>query len=155
MATTLSRQAPPVRVRGQGGALWRRGGMALPAMTVASVAAWAALHLGLSGVWALVLAGALAALTAALLARRRPAAHELAWDGRRWQVDGRPHRLQLMLDLGPWMLLRARPDAPGAALWLPLSAREAGPAWGPLRAAVYARPAPAAPLAPAPEHRPR
>jgi hypothetical protein len=168
----LMRLAPPVRVRGRGGPLWRAAAIGLPALAVASLGAWASQTAGLSGGWALVLASKLAALTAAGLAIRRPSTHELAWNGQAWQVDGQPTRVQVMLDLGPLLLLRLRPNqaAAGAELadradhvelaarperhqgapdkpvhWLPLAASEAGPAWGALRAAVYARPSQAPP----------
>ncbi len=136
-------------MRGHGGWLWRAVTIGLPALAAASVGAWAALHWGLSGFWALVGASKLAAVVGALLAWRRPRVHALAWDGQQWHVDGRAVRLQLMLDLGPWLLLHLRPADGAAALWLPLAASEAGPAWGPLRAAVYSRPS-SAPPAPRP-----
>jgi hypothetical protein len=172
----LMRLAPPVRVRGRGGPLWRAAAIGLPALAAASLGAWALQTAGLSGVWVLVLASKLAALTAAGLALRRPRTHELVWDGQQWQVDGQATRVQVMLDLGPLLLLRLRPHRPaagaegaeldelaeraerpephvGAAVkpvhWLPLAASEAGPAWGALRAAVYSR-AHQAPPAPRP-----
>jgi len=175
----LMRLAPPVRVRGRGGPLWRAATIGLPALAAASLGAWALQTAGLSGVWVLVLASKLAALTAAGLALRRPLTHELVWDGQQWHVDGQATRVQVMLDLGPLLLLRLRPHLPpaeaeGAELaeraeraeraeppephvraavrpvhWLPLAASEAGPAWGALRAAVYSR-AHQAPPAPRP-----
>lgn len=146
------RQSPAVRVQGQGGPVWRAVVLVLPALAAGSCVAWVGLSLGLSGFWAWVLASKLAALTAAGLAWRPQPCHELAWDGAQWQVDGRPAQVRLMLDLGPWVLAQARPVQARGCVWLPLSAREAGPAWGGLRAALYARPTPAPQPPRPPEH---
>jgi hypothetical protein len=150
------RLSAPLRVRGEGGAVWRVVSVGLPALAVASLGLWGSLHLGLADLWAWVLASKLAALTGAALALRRPGMHGLAWDGQQWLVDGQRSQLRVMLDLGPWMLLQARPDSGsvlpyttmpvGTCTWLPLAASEAGPAWGALRAAVYTHPAPARPV---------
>jgi RNA polymerase sigma-70 factor (ECF subfamily) len=61
--------------------------------------------------------------------------------GRHWSADGVVGTLAVMLDLGPWMLLRLQGTEPVTSRWLPISAREAGPAWHLLRAALFARPA--------------
>lgn len=92
---------------------------------------------------------AAAALAGALLgwALWRPMAGRLGWDGLAWSLQGpsgaaRPLlRLQLMLDLGGWLLLRAEfaDGARPAMGWAALSAGQAGPAWQGLRLALYAR----------------
>jgi hypothetical protein len=132
--------------------LWRVASVGMPALAAAVLAAWLLLGLGLSDWWALVGASKVAALTAVMLSLRRPVPHELVWDGQQWLADGHPGTLQLMLDLGPVMLLRLQPAEGTAALWLPLAASEAASAWGPLRAAIHSRPLPAPPAPRPPEH---
>ena len=141
------RAPPAVAVRCTGGWPWRLLNVALPALAAGVATAWLLLHLDMSPLLALI-----AGLTALLLAWRlsRPRQRLLQWDGQRWTADAVPGRLQLMIDAGPWLLLRLH-TAPGAALWLAVSAAEAGAAWHGLRAAVYARTAETTPAAAAPE----
>ncbi len=113
----------------------------LPALATAALLAWGAGHLKLSTgpAWLVV---ALMAILVALLAwrRARPQALLLAWDGQRWTADGCAGDLDLMIDLGPWMLLRLRPeDTARRAVWIPVSAADAGTARHALRAALYSR----------------
>ena len=69
----------------------------------------------------------------------------LRWDGQDWvlPVDarGRPEQrgdAHLMLDLGPWMLVRFLPRAgTGSATWLPLTAGAVGARWAALRGALW------------------
>jgi hypothetical protein len=75
------------------------------------------------------------------LAPRDP--HTLAWRQGQWTL--RQHSaapcegtLQIKLDLGGWLLLRFRSAAGGAASWLAVSDSDAGPAWHPLRATLFA-----------------
>jgi hypothetical protein len=155
------RQAPPVRVRGSGGRIWRMLCAGLPALSLGVLLFWLQQQLLPAGDAVRVLVAAAAAgICARLLWRRQPGEQDLAWDGSSWTVDGTPGgRLQVMLDLGPWLLLRLRAEAAGhppraAVRWLPLSAREAGAHWPALRAAVYSRaplpdPASTPPAAPA------
>ena len=63
----------------------------------------------------------------------------LAWDGQLWLVEEQAGELALMLDIGPWMLLRWRGNE--RTLWLPVSARAAGVHWHGLRVAAHAAPA--------------
>jgi hypothetical protein len=75
------------------------------------------------------------------LAPRDP--HTLAWRQGQWTLCRRAAvpcegTVQVKLDLGGWMLLRFRPTADGAASWLAVSDRAAGPAWHPLRATLFA-----------------
>jgi hypothetical protein len=122
---------------------WRLFARLLGAATSAGLAG--ALLLGLAPAWAAA-GAALAALLgacggAALLAP--PHAGTLRWDGAAWSWQpsgqGTPlaGQVALMIDLGPWVLLRWR--SPGQrARWLPLAQAGAGPMWQPLRVALAA-----------------
>jgi hypothetical protein len=68
----------------------------------------------------------------------RPGSAHLQWNGEHWAADGSAGEVDLMLDLGPWMLLRFRPTV-GRSRWLPVPRREAGAAEQGLRVALYAR----------------
>ena len=126
-----------MQVQGHGGLGWRTLSIGLPTLAVGSLGAWGLQWAELGTVWVLVGASKLMALTAAGLSLRPPRGQRLAWDGQHWRVDGHRTRVQLMLDLGPWMLLRLWPDASARPRWMPLAASEAGTAWGALRAALY------------------
>ena len=73
----------------------------------------------------------------------RPVDTRLRWSGQGWEVrapDGwQPAALQLMLDLGGWMLLRVRQPA-GRARWIGASDAAIGPPGHLLRAALYCAP---------------
>ena len=83
------------------------------------------------------------------LARRRSTAGErtLRWDGQDWvlagDAQGGPDQrgdAALMLDLGPWMLVRFLPYAAaghGAATWLPLTVAGDLARWAALRGALW------------------
>jgi hypothetical protein len=99
--------------------------------------------------------GGLAAWVAAMavaafwLASKRAAASErtLRWDGQDWVLAGaaagRPDQrgdAALMLDLGPWMLVRFLPRAStgsGAATWLPLTVAGDLARWAAFRGALW------------------
>ena len=123
------------------GGAWRWEVTVLPALATAALLAWAAAHLQ----WPRASAWPALALTTSLVAllawrRARPQALLLAWDGQRWTADGCAGDVDLMMDLGPWMLLRLRPDDPRRrAVWIPVSATDAGSARHALRAALYSR----------------
>ena len=79
------------------------------------------------------------------LASRRAANCErtLRWDGQDWVLAGaaagRPDQrgdAALMLDLGPWMLVRFRPRD-GAATWLPLTLAGDLARWAAFRGALW------------------
>ena len=131
------RAAPPVSVRCSGGARWRWAQTLLPALATGVFAAWLLLMNAQSATPACALA-----LAIGLVAWRFSVPREavLAWDGQRWTADGNAGELDVMIDVGGWLLLRLRPESPGAARWIGCTAREAGPAWHALRAAVYALP---------------
>ena len=69
----------------------------------------------------------------------------LRWDGQDWLLPaderGRPEQrgdAHLMLDLGPWMLVRFLPRAgAGSATWLPLAAGADPARWAALRGALW------------------
>ena len=100
---------------------------------------------------ALVLWIAAMAVAAFWLARRGAAAGErtLRWDGQDWVLasgaaTGPDQRgdAHLMLDLGPWMLVRFLPYAagslgPGAGIWLPLTLGGDVARWAALRGALW------------------
>ena len=102
----------------------------------------------------LAVAGALWVALASASARVPPAT--LRWDGQHWHLgramssDGAAlaGELGVAIDLGPWMLLRFRPLAPGrrrTPTWLPVQRRGLEAQWHALRCAVYSpRPPPAA-----------
>ena len=82
------------------------------------------------------------------LARRRSTAGErtLRWDGQDWVLAGDVGRpdlrgdAALMLDLGPWMLVRFLPYASagiGAGTWLPLTVGQDLARWAALRGALW------------------
>lgn len=77
---------------------------------------------------------------AAVLPRR------LRWDGEAWWLsapgaaDETLVRLDVVIDLDHWLLLRATPGP----CWLPLARHQQPSAWGGLRATLYAAPARAA-----------
>ena len=132
------RAAPAVSVRGSGGVAWRLFQAAVPALAASALIAWGLglgqLHLA-PALWALPVVGAVAWW----LAPRTPQA--LAWDGQCWRLDGREGSVELMIDLGGWLLLRFRPSpAPRRRRWVAVCRSDAGPALHGLRAAVYCRP---------------
>jgi hypothetical protein len=132
------RQAPPVSLSCDGGGGWRVAQALLAAAAGGSLAAWAGLHGGL----ALAAAGAVASAAAVLAGalgwyRARPQPAELRWDGQCWSLGGSAGQVDVMIDLGAWMLLRFRPAAAGAARWLPVP--DAGPMRHGLRAALFSR----------------
>jgi hypothetical protein len=102
---------------------------------------------------ALVLCAAAMAVAAFWLARRDVAAERtLRWDGQDWVLaggrdGGRDLRgdAALMLDLGPWMLVRFLPYAAGtgafggsgAGTWLPLTLAGDPARWAALRGALW------------------
>jgi hypothetical protein len=113
------------------------------ALALAGVGAWAAQGFGASG-WAMVLAALPAALMGWVTGGRLLATPHgtLRWDGAAWswQAQGGPATptgVAVIIDLGPWMLLRLRPAGAGA-IWLPAGQGACRPAWHALRAALHA-----------------
>ena len=147
--------APPVRIRVVTDRLAQGFALSCDCMAAASLTAWALSWTGASAWpsrWAVVLAAVIAVIAAALgwfvLRRRSDVAGLLTWDGACWQwapAAGAPRQgtVQVMIDLGPWLLLRFSPGiAPVAGVWLAISSRAAAGQWSAWRATLYApRPA--------------
>jgi hypothetical protein len=131
------RTAPPVSVRCSGGAAWHASRAGLPALAAGALAAWALGHAG----WPAFPAVAVVLVAAAVAWRpAQPSPVSLAWDGARWQADGMPGALSVMIDAGAFLLLRLQPEGRReGSRWIAVTAREAGPAMHALRAAAYAR----------------
>ena len=71
---------------------------------------------------------------------------KLQWDGQTWRLGllasldpGAPVVLEVLFDLGSWMLLRSRTAEPRwfGRTYLPLSSADLGASWGMLRATLY------------------
>ena len=158
------RAPPPVEFTSTLSRAWRAALSLLVGASVAVPLAWGlpyvAAHwggsrpdpsiaaLGHSSVQAAIAIWLAAVVVAAFwLARRRSAAGErtLRWDGQDWilagDADGRPDQrgdAALMLDLGPWMLVRFLPHAGrGSATWLPLTVGLDLGRWASLRGALW------------------
>jgi hypothetical protein len=128
-------------VRCTGGWFWRALRVLTPAAAAGALAMWGLGHAGAPPAALLTVVPA-TMLAAAVVAWRRtaPVAVTMSWDGVAWVADGTPGRLDVMLDLGPWLLLRLHPLPAGPARWIAVAASEAGAALHGLRAAVYCRP---------------
>jgi hypothetical protein len=161
------RAPPPVEVTSSLGRAWRGALALVVAAAVAVPLAWGlpyfAAHWGSLQPDPLVdalqrpavqaaVAGAAAAvvLVAAWLSRQAGRAHErtLRWDGQDWVLPGtagcpdQRGSASLMLDLGPWMLVRFLPYAAagsglGGATWLPLHMASDLAHWAALRGALW------------------
>jgi hypothetical protein len=158
------RAPPPVEFTSALGRAWRAALSLLVGASVAVPLAWGlpyvAAHwggsrpdpltatLGHPSVQAAIATWLAAMVVAAFwLARRRSAAGErtLRWDGQDWvlagDAGGRPDQrgdAALMLDLGPWMLVRFLPHAGlGSATWLPLTVGLDLARWAALRGALW------------------
>jgi hypothetical protein len=138
------RAAPAVQVSIGPDRLWSALSLGLGASAGASLAAWAAQWLQSPDAWTFASAAIGGLLVAALAWHfAGPAPGRLGWDGERWwwQPADAPQQegdVRLMMDVGPWMLLRFEPNR-GVGSWLPMSRRGAGAAWHALRIAVYSR----------------
>jgi hypothetical protein len=165
------RAPPPVEFKSAHGRVWRGALALLVGASVAAPLAWGLPYAAALGdgrqpealFEALgqplvqgVLAGWAAAMAVAAcwLASRRVAEgeHTLRWNGQDWVLAGdgraRPDRrgdAALMLDLGPWMLVRFVPvQGPGPTstrsvrpTWLPLAASGDPARWAALRGALW------------------
>ena len=158
------RAPPPVEVTSAPGRAWRAALSLLVGACVAVplawglpyvAAHWGSLHpdallepLGTPAVQAAVALGVgLVVIAASWLSGKHPGAIErtLRWDGQDWVLagerDSRPDQrgnAALMLDLGPWMLVRFLPYAgAGTAAWLPLTAAGDLAHWAALRGALW------------------
>jgi hypothetical protein len=125
----------------------RAGVALLCALAAGALAAWLGrlMPLPVHAAW---LAAAVAAALGAGFGWRRTRCQPraLQWDTRQWwlrdavDASARSGSLQVMIDLGGWMLLRfeAEHGAPRWQ-WLAVSHHQHGPAWHALRTAVHAR----------------
>jgi len=140
--------APPVRIRVVTDTLWRGFVVACASVAAANLMAWA-LSWTSASVWLGGLALLISACAAAALTQRQPGhsldlVGALIWDSACWQwaCAANPPRtgtVQVMIDLGPWLLLRFRPSVePAAGAWLAISRRSAAGQWPAWRAALYA-----------------
>ena len=107
----------------------------LAAISAASAIAGLWLHWP-PAIWLTPLIPAVSAL-AWKLARIQP--RQLQWDGQCWRLatatarePGPPVRVELLMDLQTWLLLRA-----DGRIYLPLSRRKYATHWGMLRATLY------------------
>ena len=136
------RAAPAVSVRSSGDGLWRLFGVLMPAVASSALGAWALAH-GQQPVWPALLLIPVAALTLWLLVKSQP--FDFRWDGQRWLALGtgteeEEGSVDVMLDLGPWLLLRWRFKAPRQRRrWVSVPAAQALPDLHALRAAVCCR----------------
>ena len=140
--------APPVHIHLVPDRLGRGFALVCTSLAAANLTAWcmawASAPAGLRVVSVTLAAAAAAALTWRLLARRSDAAGALTWDGSAWQWASAADSLwqgnvQVMIDLGPWLLLRFRATAPARReRWWAISRRTAAGQWPAWRAALYA-----------------
>lgn len=136
--------APAVQVETTPATGCRRAGeAALRALAAAVATAWASAWLG-GGAGATAAAALAAGALAAALTRPAAPPRRLRWDGARWTcaaLDGRLEQagtVEPALDFGAWLLLRFRPQAPGATQWLLVGRSTQAASWPGLRAAVFA-----------------
>jgi hypothetical protein len=150
------RQAPAVRVPCVDGALVRNVPLALAGLTAAAMAAWLTARLGGTVASSAIVAAAVACAGLAWGWRRSlrlaRCTSVLQWDGAAWSLlidaastgsaaQGQAlalERVDVMMDLGGWLLLRARP-ARGAVRWLPMRERDVGADFRAVCRALYAR----------------
>ena len=144
------RTAPAVHLSLEADTPWRVGLCLLCAAAAAAPLAWSMLWLRMPPGAALGGGVAVALGTAGMLWQRLDhGTVALAWDGAQWWLQGRgdvqPHagRMQLMIDLGTWVLLRFMPAPAPAAQpgarghWLALSQTRHRPHWHALRCALH------------------
>lgn len=140
--------------------VWRSAVLLLAALGLAAMATWLITRERPIGLAAMIAAAFAAAVSVgwAVSLLQAPAVG-LRWDGQFWHLDvpaatpseATPGDLRVVIDLGPWMLLRFRAAEPGRrspAVWLPVQRRGLEAQWHALRCAVYSpRPAPGADVA--------
>ena len=126
------RTAPPVQMACGRDPRWSAGVAALTALSSATGLAWALWQSAAPPALRWTLAPAAAVLLGGLAWRRLQQQPErrLIWNGSAWTLDEAAADVELMIDLGNWLLLRVTTTADGRAHahWLPLSL---GPSLGP------------------------
>ena len=145
------RGAPPVQMACGRDARWAAAVALLLATSSATLVGWLAWHAAPADRLLPLLAAAATFGVAALTAWgrvARQALRPLAWDGRTWMLSGAPCGVEVMIDLGGWMLLRVTYPAAGRVHWLPLGLRSDDAQTHLRRAALHAHggPPPAAPV---------
>jgi hypothetical protein len=139
------RTAPPVHMACGRDARWASVVTVLAATAAATSAWWLVRRMGIPT--AAGAAAAAAGLAVALFVAdrfRRGTQRRLQWDGRTWLLDGVPGQVEVMIDLGGWMLVRfvTPSQAPGPwagrLQWLPINLGLGGSAPHLCRAALHA-----------------
>ncbi len=143
------RASPAFQVSIRHFGVWQGAVGLLLAAAVAATATWLATsdrHVGRTLFWA----SALVSITLVAIAARHllcvPAS--LRWDGQQWHLGRLAERgdepltgtLQVLIDLGPWLLLRFVSDGMNGrvcAPWLPVQRQGLEAHWHALRCAVY------------------
>jgi hypothetical protein len=157
------RAPPPVEFKRALGRAWRAASSLLVGASVAVPLAWGlpwlaarrdsrqpeALFEALGNPFVqAALAMGMAALVglAFWLASKRAAAGErtLRWDGQDWMLSGDANSgsdqrgdAALMLDLGPWMLVRFKPTSGSTSTWLPVTVAGDLARWAAFRGALW------------------
>ena len=137
--------------------VWRSAVLLLAALGVAAITAWLITRERPIGLAAMIAAAfAVAVSMGWAVSLLHVPAVGLRWDGQFWHLvavvampdEATPGDLRVVIDLGPWMLLRfsaAEPARRWSAIWLPVQRRGLETQWHALRCAVYSpRPAPGA-----------
>jgi hypothetical protein len=120
----------------------------LTAAVAAALGAWVWSHVDAAagpagrGLWPWIAVVLFAAGAGAWIGWRaaRPMPRTLRWQRNRWTwSDEHEHEgtVQAQIDFGGWLLLLLRPQR-GPVAWATVGRRRAGPAWHPLRAALFA-----------------
>ncbi len=140
------RAAPAYQLSLQRFGVWQGAVWVLATLVVATMAAWLILReSALTSPTSLAAALAAALIVALGASLVKTPAIDLRWDGRAWHLGppaGEPVSgdLIVLIDLGPWMLLRFTPAAANArprSIWLPVQRRGLESQWHALRCAVY------------------
>ncbi|MFT3817617.1 MAG: hypothetical protein QM750_08340 [Rubrivivax sp.] len=116
------RAAPPVQMTCGRDTRWSAAVAALAALSAATLVAWALWQAAWPLAWRWTLALAAAVPLGGWVWHRieRSPERPLAWNGSAWTLDEAPAHVELMIDLGDWLLLRVTTTADGRAHWLPL-----------------------------------
>ncbi len=149
------RAAPAFQVSLQRFGWWRAAVLTLGVLGAAAfVTGWWSREASHGICTSIVVAVGAVAILGGSVGLARVRARSLRWDGQGWHLgatgavadDAAPGELSVMIDLGPWMLLRFDPDIGAAhprAVWLPAQRSGLEAQWHALRCAVYSpRPRP-------------
>ena len=125
---------------------WRGAVSALTAVSILCVIGWLASRDQPASVIIIVLAlSTCLAIIVLLVSLLRMPRRLLRWDGQLWHLAESPGELAVVVDLGPWMLLRFVANNSKRVVWLPAQRRGLETEWHALRCAVYS-PRPVVPL---------